>query len=78
MEGEKTADAASKMFPKEKMICLTWSGGAGAVSKSDWQPLFMREVIVWPDNDKAGYEASDAICSELRRVGIRSLHEVQR
>ena len=78
VEGEKTAEAASKMFPKEKMICLTWSGGAGAVEKSEWKPLFMREVVIWPDNDKAGYEASDALCKELRKTGIKSLHEVNR
>jgi hypothetical protein len=78
VEGEKTADAALKMFPCDKMICLTWPGGAGAVIKSDWQPLFMREVIIWPDNDKAGFEASESICRELRKVGIKSLHEVDR
>jgi Ti-type conjugative transfer relaxase TraA len=78
VEGEKTAEAASKKFPKEKMICLTWSGGAGAVNKSDWHSLFMREVIIWPDNDKAGFEASESICRELRKIGIKSLHEVDR
>lgn len=78
VEGEKTAEAASKMFPKEKMICLTWSGGAGAVIRSDWRELFMREVIIWPDNDKAGYEASSKVCQELRKIGIKSLHEVNR
>ena len=78
VEGEKTAEAASKLFPREKMICLTWSGGAGAVHKTDWQPLFMRDVIIFPDNDKAGIDASDSICHSLRKVGIKSLHEVDR
>ena len=78
VEGEKTAEAATKLFPKEKMICLTWSGGAGAVHKTDWHPLSMREVIIWPDNDKAGFEASNTICRELRKVGTKSLHEVDK
>lgn len=78
VEGEKTAEAASKMFPKEKMICLTWSGGAGAVIKGDWRPIFMRDIVIWPDNDKAGYEASNAVCHELRKIGIKSLQEVNR
>lgn len=78
VEGGKTADAASKLFDPKKMICLTWFGGAGAVEKSNWHPLFMREIVIWPDNDKAGFEASNAICKELRRVGIKFLHEVSR
>ncbi len=78
VEGEKTADAASKMFPPEKMICITWSGGASAVNKTDWRPLFMRDVIIWPDNDKAGFEASETLCKELRKIGVKSLHEVDK
>nr|MCH9625398.1 hypothetical protein [Chlamydiales bacterium] len=78
VEGEKAADAASKIFPREKIICLTWSGGAGAVSKSDWKPLRGRDAIIWPDNDKAGFEASDSIYKELREIGVKSLREVDR
>lgn len=66
------------MFPPEKTICLTWSGGAGAVLKTDWTPLFMRDIIIWPDNDKVGFEASTAICQLLRRVGASTLREVDR
>jgi hypothetical protein len=78
VEGEKTANAASKMFSPEKMICLTWSGGAGAVQKSDWATLFMRDVVIWPDNDKTGFGASTVICQELRRVGVGTLREVDK
>lgn len=43
VEGEKTADAAQKLFPH--CVVLTWSGGANAVGKADWSPLAGRAVI---------------------------------
>lgn len=76
VEGEKTADAANRLLNKQGMICLTWSGGAKATDKSNWLPLAGREVIIWPDNDLAGFTAATAICSELRKVGVKSLHVV--
>lgn len=78
VEGEKTADAALQKFPKEKMICLSWSGGAGSATKADWSYLKGRDVIIWPDNDKAGFEASEAICKSLQKVGVKSLREVDK
>ena len=76
MEGEKTADAGNKLLNKHGMICLTWSGGAKATDKSDWSPLFGREVIILARNDRAGFEASDSLCSELRKTGVKSLRVV--
>lgn len=73
VEGEKAAQAASKLFSKEEMICITWSEGANSVSKMNWTSLFRREVIVWPDNDKAGFEAGLNACKHLRQGGVKSL-----
>lgn len=73
VEGEKTADKALNKFPEEDLICMTWSGGAGAAKKADWSPLTGRNVIVWPDNDKPGFQAGEDVCKELRKVGVRSL-----
>lgn len=52
---------------------MTWLGGTGGVSKSDWQSLFLRDVIIWPDNDVAGFKAAEEIVSRLRRIGVKSL-----
>ena len=76
VEGEKTAEAASRMFPKEEMICVTWQGGASAVKKSDWSPLFAREVVIWPDNDMAGSKAASELVQELRKTGMKSISVV--
>ncbi|MFI5343903.1 MAG: AAA family ATPase [Chlamydiales bacterium] len=73
VEGEKTADAATKLFQNQNIVSITFSGGAGAVFKTDWKHLLGREVIIWPDNDKAGFKAADDLVSELRKQGINSL-----
>jgi len=77
VEGEKTADKARERFPNENVIAVSWSGGAGAVNKADWSPLFGRSVIVWPDNDPAGFKAGKEVCDELKRAGVGELSMVK-
>lgn len=76
VEGEKTADAALDKFSRKDMLVLTWLGGAAAVAKTDWSPLAGRNVLIWPDNDKAGYKAASDICTELRKLGVQSMKVV--
>jgi Ti-type conjugative transfer relaxase TraA len=59
VEGEKTADAAQKLLPEYHV--LTWSGGAGNVSKTNWNCLLDREVVIWPDNDAGGIRAAESL-----------------
>lgn len=63
-EGEKTADAAQKIF-KDKFICSCWPGGSGAAKYADLSPLKSREVILWRDNDAPGLKAMVAIAEIL-------------
>lgn len=49
VEGEKTADAASKLIPS--VIATAWMGGASAVKYIDLTPLQGRVIVLWPDND---------------------------
>jgi nucleoside-triphosphatase THEP1/5S rRNA maturation endonuclease (ribonuclease M5) len=74
VEGEKTAEAAKKLFPDHAVI--TWSGGCGAVQKTDWSPLKGREVIIWPDNDKAGITAASKIEKILMDQGLEKVKTV--
>jgi len=62
VEGEKTADKAQELLPDYAV--LTWSGGSGAVSKTNFSPVYNQELIVWPDNDEPGFKA----CFELAKV----------
>ena len=50
VEGEKTKDAAQRIVG-ERMICMTWPGGAQGIEKVDWAPLAGRQVVVLPDAD---------------------------
>lgn len=66
VEGEKAADAAQDVFPE--FSCMTWSGGAKAHGKADWEPLRGRTVTLWPDNDAPGLEAMAMIAAILLKL----------
>lgn len=58
-EGEKSADAAQKIFPT--YACVTWSAGTANVAANDWSILAGRFVIIWPDNDEPGHKAAGTL-----------------
>ena len=72
VEGEKTADAAQKLFPDHHVV--TWSGGAGNVDKTDWEPLAGKTVVVWPDNDAQGHKAAEALKRIVDRLSAQKGH----
>jgi Ti-type conjugative transfer relaxase TraA len=76
VEGEKTADQAIHYIKDKNIVCVTWSGGAAAVHKTDWTPLYGKDIVIWPDNDKAGFDAAKDITSNLRQLGVESLRTV--
>lgn len=59
VEGEKTAEAAQRLIPA--VVAITWPGGCKAIAKADLTPLEGRRVAIWPDNDKPGREAAEAM-----------------
>jgi putative DNA primase/helicase len=61
-EGEKAASA----LIDAGWVATTWAGGASAHGKTDWQPLQGRDLIIWPDNDKPGFDAAETIAARLR------------
>lgn len=67
-EGEKTSDAAKKIF-KDKYICTCWPGGAAAVKYADASILKGRKVILWPDNDPPGFKAMGILAEILIAEG---------
>ena len=58
-EGEKSADAAERIFPES--VATTSPSGANAADRSDWSVLRGRKVLVWPDDDEPG-------CAYARKV----------
>jgi hypothetical protein len=55
-EGEKSGDAAQRLFPD--YIALSWMGGTGGVETADYTPLNDRRIVIWPDADDPGGEAA--------------------
>ena len=52
-EGEKTADACHKLFNKN-CVSTTWTNGSNSLHKTDFTPLYGRNIILSYDNDDAG------------------------
>jgi putative DNA primase/helicase len=67
VEGEKTADAAAKLFPSA--IAITWPSGCKAIDKADWAPLIGRNCTLWPDADAPGIQAMDKLQGKLLGIG---------
>lgn len=51
VEGEKTREAATRIAGRVYHV-TTWAGGALAITKTEWTPLFGRDVLLWPDADR--------------------------
>lgn len=64
VEGEKSADAASKLFPDH--VVSTTMGGSPAPDKSDLTPLKGRIVLIWADNDEPGQRYAQKVVKLLR------------
>jgi uncharacterized protein (DUF927 family) len=62
-EGEKTADAVARIFPRA--VATTSPGGANAGEKTDWTVLRGRKVLIWPDNDTPGWTYSAKVAAML-------------
>ncbi len=59
-EGAKKADAA-EFFLGEWFVCLSWTGGAGAMSRHDWSVIKDRPVLLWPDADHQIADSKQAL-----------------
>lgn len=72
VEGEKTVEAAKRLFPD--FVVVTSCGGANATKKTDWSTLEGRDIIIAPDNDKAGEDYAQAVIKQCEKSGyIKSL-----
>ena len=75
VEGEKTSDAAGKLF--SSYVPTTSMGGANAAHLSDWTPLKGREVIVWPDNDPDGRRYAQEVAALVLKEGASAARIVR-
>jgi hypothetical protein len=73
VEGEKTAVAASKLFPSH--VVVTWQGGSKRVARAAIDPLLTRAtpIVLWPDADKPGRDAMVYLKARLPAARLVSL-----
>lgn len=69
VEGEKTADATSILFPEFNVI--TWMGGCQSVKNVDFSHLKDKTVYLLPDNDEVGYKAMELIRDKLIQLDCK-------
>lgn len=69
VEGEKASESAKKQFPD--MVVVSWCGGASATKLTNWSVMKDRDIVIWPDNDKAGQKAAISIQEECQKNGAR-------
>jgi 5S rRNA maturation endonuclease (ribonuclease M5) len=61
-EGEKATIGANKLYDGPT---ATWHGGVHSWKKANWEPLFGKEIIIWPDNDEAGFKCAEELSEYL-------------
>lgn len=62
VEGEGAANALRKLV---KQPVITWPDGASNPHKADWEPLRGKRVLIWPDADEPGENASVRVAATL-------------
>lgn len=69
-EGEKAAQALINTG-----ICATtaMNGAKAPIEKTDWTPLAGKDVIIWPDKDKSGWEYAENVGETLKEVGAAKI-----
>ena len=72
-EGEKAAAAGTAIG----LICTTSAHGAKSPGKTDWTALAGRDVVILPDNDKAGREYADTVAGLVHTAGAQSVRIVE-
>jgi hypothetical protein len=61
-EGEKATLGANQLYEGPT---ATWHGGVNSWKKADWQPIFGKDIIIWPDNDEAGFKCANELSEYL-------------
>ncbi|MBX3391638.1 MAG: DUF3987 domain-containing protein [Phycisphaeraceae bacterium] len=72
-EGEKAADAARAVG----LMATTSPHGSKSAGKADWSPLAGRDVVILPDNDRAGEQYAADVARLCIAAGARSVRIVR-
>lgn len=64
VEGERKRDDLAGILGDDFAV-VSWAHGAKSPQKTDWSPLTGRRVVLWPDNDDPGDQATSKIAGIL-------------
>lgn len=62
VEGEKCRAAGAAAWPQFAVV--SWPGGSHGIGRVDWSPLAGRDLVLWPDADRAGLRAMLGSCND--------------
>jgi uncharacterized protein (DUF927 family) len=69
LDGELKTEAARTLLPDA--VCICYSHGGKSAKYCDYGPLDGRDVIIWPDNDKAGTEDSIKVAELAKKSSAK-------
>lgn len=72
VEGEKSADAAQRLFG-QAAICVTWMGGVETADRVNISALAGRRVILWPDFDAQTHKDTGEVLPLHEQPGMRAM-----
>ena len=71
VEGEKCAQA---LIDVGGCATTAMHGAKAPVEKTDWSPLSGKDVLIWPDKDKPGWEYANQAAQAVLMIGASSCH----
>lgn len=66
VEGEKCAQALAEIGVD---ATTAMQGAEAPIEKTDWSPIIGKHVIIWPDNDRPGFDYADRVAAHLKAIG---------
>lgn len=73
VEGEGTAVVAQAIVG-DKYSVITWANGALGINKTEWNPIYKKSCLIWPDNDipgiKCGLEIAKMLSPHCPKIKI--------
>lgn len=76
VEGEKSADAANRIFGGS-ILALSWSGGAAGAKHADWPAISGLSVVLWPDADESGWKGMQEAAALAHGAGVASIKLIE-
>jgi Ti-type conjugative transfer relaxase TraA len=72
-QGKESANAFNENYAGKEYVAVSWEKQGDSLGKYDWTELAGRKVVIWPERNQEGVESASEVCSNLKKVGCKSL-----